>query len=88
MNVSEDHDDEIERLYTHLELLPPAEELEKLLQENRVVFVNALTPRVVLCDTKAVMKSIIPQGALHDTVAQTKGTRPRVVPKNSHFCTQ
>ena len=61
MNVSEDYDDKIERLNTtYPDLLPPAEDTEKLLQEDRVVLVKALMPQVVTRDTKAAVKAISP----------------------------
>ena len=43
MNVSQDYDDDVERLNTHPDLLPPAEDTEKLLKEDRAVLVKALT---------------------------------------------
>ena len=60
MNVSEDYDDELEHLNMHTDLLPPAEDTEKLLAEDRVVLVKALSSRMVPYDTKAAMKDIRP----------------------------
>ena len=82
MNVSEDYDDDIERLNTHPDLLPPAEDTEKLLQENRAVLIKALTPRVVPRDTKAAAKAISLRVVPLGTVAPRKSIRLRVAPKN------
>ena len=60
MNVSEDYDDEIEHLNTHQDLLPRAEDTEKLLQENRAILVKALMSKAVLRDAKATVKAISP----------------------------
>ena len=42
MNVAEGYDDEIERLNTHLDLLPPADNDDKLLESDSVVLCKAL----------------------------------------------
>ena len=60
MNVSEDYDGEIERLNMHPDLLPPAEDPGKLLQEDRAVLIKALIPRVLPHATKATAKAIRP----------------------------
>ena len=83
MNVSEDYDDEIECLNTHPDLLPPAEDTEKLLQEDRAVLVKALSPRVLPRDTKAAMKAIRPRVAPCDTLALRNGIPPRVALKKA-----
>ena len=58
MNVSEDYDDDTEHLNTHPDLLPPAEDTEKLLAADRAVLVRALSPRVLPRDTKAAVRVI------------------------------
>ena len=58
MNVSEDYDDEIESLNTHPDLLSLAEDMEKLLGEDRAVLIKALSPRVLPHDTKSAVKAI------------------------------
>ena len=60
MNVSQDYDDDVERLNTHPDLLPPAEDMEKLLKEDRAVLVKALMSKVLPRDTKAAVKAIGP----------------------------
>ena len=82
MNVSEDYDGKIERMSTHLDLLPRAEDTEKLLEENKAVLVKALTSKAVPRDTKAAVKTISPQVAPRCTMAPRIGIRPRVAPKN------
>ena len=58
MNVSEEYDDEIERLSTHPDLLPRAEDTEKLLEVNKAVLDEALTSKVVPKDTKSAVKAV------------------------------
>ena len=60
MNVSEDYDDDIKRLNTHPDLLPHAEDTEKLLQENRAVHIQAVMSKAVPRNTKAAVKAISP----------------------------
>ena len=76
MNISEDYDDEIERLNTHPDLLPRAEDTEKLLEENKAVLVKALTSKAVPHDTKATVKAIRPRVTPRGTVAPRNGIRP------------
>ena len=82
MNVPEDYDDDVERLNTHPKLLPPAEDTEQLLKEDRAVLVKALTSKAVPRDTKAAVKAISPRMAPRGTVAPRKSIRPRVAPKD------
>ena len=60
MNVSQDYDDDIERLKTHLDLLPPAEDTEKLLKEDRAVLVKALTSKAISRAPTAATKANSP----------------------------
>ena len=82
MNVSQDYDHDVERLNTHPDLLPPAEDMEKLLKEDRAVRVNALTSKAISRDPKAATKAISPQVVPRGPVATRKGIRPRVALKN------
>ena len=75
MNVSEDYHGKIERVNPHPDLLPPAEDMEKLLEEDRVVLIKVLTPRVVPRDTKAAVKAVSPRVAPGGTVAPRNGIR-------------
>ena len=47
MNVPEDYDDEVERLNTYPDLIPPADNKDQLLATSSAVLVKALTQRVV-----------------------------------------
>jgi hypothetical protein len=82
MNVSQDYDDDVERLNTHPDLLPPAEDTEKLLKEDRAVLVKALTSKVLPKDTKTAAKANSPRVAPRGTVAPRNSIRPQVAPKN------
>ena len=82
MNVSEDYEDEIEHLNTHLDLLLLAEDTDKLLEEDRAVLVKALLPRVLPRDTKAAVKAISLRVAPRGTLAPRNSIRPRVAPQN------
>ena len=83
MNVSEDYDGKIERLNTHPDLLPRAEDMKKLLQENRALIIKALTSKAVPRDSKATIRAISFQVAPRGTVAPQIGIKPRVAPQNS-----
>jgi hypothetical protein len=81
MNVSEEYDDEVERLNTHPDLLPPAEDTKELLRKNTAVLIKALTSKALPRDTKAAVKAISERVAPGGTVAPRSGIRPRAAPK-------
>ena len=81
MNVPEEYDDEVERLDTHPDLLPPAEDTKELLRKNTAVLIKALTSKALPRDNKAAVKAISERVAPGGTVAPRSGIRPRAAPK-------
>ena len=77
MIVSEVCDDKIVHLNTHPDLLPPAEDTEKLLAADRAVLIKSLSPGVLPCDIKTAVKAIRPR------VAPKHGIQPRVALKTA-----
>ena len=87
MNVQENYDDKAERLNTHPDLLPPADDEDQILATNNAVLVKALkqqvAPHKATSDSVVLKSRVVTCKASRNNLALIKALKKRVAPRKA-----